>query len=206
MTGPTAAEEIRAAFSEWHIVLADSGYWQADLIGGAERVVAGTLAQLAEALNELVAGTGDPAAARRGCRGARGGRWRVRERPVLRRAVAEAEATEAGREEAMKIVGPVVVAAGAVITFVIGHNYGACQSAWVQAVSSNQAPCQTASTAHLLGIIVMIAGVLLFVLALVTADRPLSLTAPPPPPCMLCQRPASEHAGGKCPHAQDGTP
>jgi hypothetical protein len=56
MTGPTAAE-IRAAFPGVEFVLADAGYWEARLPGG-ERVVAGTLGQLADALNEYVAGSG----------------------------------------------------------------------------------------------------------------------------------------------------
>ena len=59
MTWPTAAD-IREAFPEFEIVLADSGYWQATLTGGekCQRIVAGTLARLAEALNELVSRRG----------------------------------------------------------------------------------------------------------------------------------------------------
>jgi hypothetical protein len=57
MTWPTATD-VRAAFSDWEITLAEDGYWVAELTGSRERVVAGTLAQLAQALNELVAGSG----------------------------------------------------------------------------------------------------------------------------------------------------
>lgn len=107
----------------------------------------------------------------------------------------------------MKIIGPVVAAAGAILTFMIGHNYGACQSIWVQAVSSNQAACQEASTAHLLGIIAMIAGALLFVLGLVTPDRAAPMPPPPPPPraywCNSCQRMSPNHAPD-CPAGPDG--
>jgi hypothetical protein len=56
VTGPTAAE-IRAAFPGVDFVLADGGYWEARLPGG-DRVVAGTLGLLAEALNNLIGGTG----------------------------------------------------------------------------------------------------------------------------------------------------
>lgn len=48
---------LRAAFDGWEIVLTGDGVWEARLPGG-ERVVAGTLARLAEALNEFVAGSG----------------------------------------------------------------------------------------------------------------------------------------------------
>jgi hypothetical protein len=56
VTGPTAAE-IRAAFPGVEVVLADDGHWEARFPGG-ERVVAGTLDQLAAALNEYIGGMG----------------------------------------------------------------------------------------------------------------------------------------------------
>ncbi len=56
MTGPTAAD-VREAFPAFEIVLTGGGPWQARLPGGL-RIVAGTLAQLAAALNEVIAGSG----------------------------------------------------------------------------------------------------------------------------------------------------
>jgi len=69
----------------------------------------------------------------------------------------------------VKIAGIITAAAGTYILFIMGHNYGSCQNILVQAV--NQQTCQRAAGYHDFGIIVIIAGAVMFAFAMILGDR-----------------------------------
>jgi hypothetical protein len=60
---PAGIEDVTAAFAGWEIVLTTEGRWQATLTTGPRlaqpRVTGATIAELAAALNDYIAGTGE---------------------------------------------------------------------------------------------------------------------------------------------------
>jgi hypothetical protein len=74
----------------------------------------------------------------------------------------------------VKLAGLIIASVGAITTWVVGHNYTACQSFWVQINSNDSAACHAADVAHPVGILVLVIGALVFGIGLLIQYTPRS--------------------------------